>query len=45
MGRAVGADTSEADPGDFSATREEDLSAIRVGSEGYEVPDSVVLGS
>lgn len=44
MGIAVGADTSEADPGDFSAVREGDLTLIRVGAERYEIPDAVILG-
>lgn len=44
MGRPIGADTSEADPGDFSATREADLHIIRVGDERYEIPDAVPLG-
>lgn len=44
MNRPIGADTSEADPGDFSATREADLHIIRVGSERYEIPDAVTLG-
>lgn len=44
MGRAIGADTSEADPGGFDATREGDLNLIRVGDERYEIPDAVVLG-
>jgi hypothetical protein len=45
MGRAIGADTSEAD-GDkpFRATREGDLNMIRVGDERYEIPDAVILG-
>ena len=44
MGIAIGADTSEADPGEFSAARENDLYFIRVGHERYEIPDAVVLG-
>lgn len=44
MGRAIGADTSEADPGEFSVRREGDLHFIRVGDERYEIPDAVVLG-
>jgi hypothetical protein len=44
MGIPVGADTSEADWGDFSATREGDLNLIRVGEERYEIPDVAVLG-
>jgi heat shock protein HslJ len=45
MGRAIGADTSEADGAkSFRATREGDLSMIRVGDERYEIPDAVILG-
>jgi hypothetical protein len=44
MGKPVGADTSEADPGKFSGTREGDLILIRIGNERYEIPDAVVLG-
>jgi hypothetical protein len=44
-GRAIGAGTSEADPGGpFRATREADLHTIRLGDERYEIPDAVVLG-
>jgi len=44
MGIPIGADTSEADWGEFSATREGDLSLVRVGAERYEIADVVVLG-
>lgn len=44
MGKPIGADTSEADPGKFSARREGDLNFIRIGNERYEIPDAVVLG-
>jgi hypothetical protein len=44
MGIAIGADTSEADPGEFSVYRESDLNFIRVGDERYEIPDAVILG-
>ena len=44
IGKPIGADTSEADPGKFSATREGDLNFIRIGNESYEIPDAVVLG-
>lgn len=44
IGKPIGADTSEADPGKFSATREGDLNFIRIGNERYEIPDAVVLG-
>jgi hypothetical protein len=43
-GKATGADTSQADPGKFSATKESDLFIIRIGKERYEVPDAVVFG-
>ena len=44
MGIPIGADTSEADPGEFSASRESDLNFVRVGDERYEIPDAVVYG-
>lgn len=44
MGIVVSADTSEADPGAFRASRENDLTLIRVGAERYEIPDAVVFG-
>ena len=44
LGRPLGADTSEADWGEFSATREGDLNLVRIGEERYEIPDAVVLG-
>ncbi|MBB3139890.1 SH3 domain-containing protein [Halomonas organivorans] len=44
MGRAIGAGTSEADPGEFRAERIDDLNVIHVGEERYEIPDAVVLG-
>jgi len=45
LGRPIGADTSEADPGgEFEAMREADLHLIRLGGERYEIPDAVVLG-
>ena len=43
-GRATGADTSQADPGSFSASRQGDLSVVRIGQERYEIPDAVVFG-
>ncbi len=45
MGIAVGTGTSEAEyPGEFTMTRETDLTRIRLGAERYEIPDAVVLG-
>jgi hypothetical protein len=43
-GRAVGADTSQADPGEFSARKKADLSYVRIGDERYEIPDAVIFG-
>ncbi len=43
-GKAIGADTSEADPGEFSAEKQNDLNIIRIGQERYEIPDAVVNG-
>lgn len=43
-GEAIGADVSEADPGDFSARRDADLTFVRIGDERYEVPDAVIFG-
>jgi hypothetical protein len=43
-GVAIGADTSEADPGAFSAERDGDLTRVQVGDERYEVIDAIVLG-
>lgn len=43
-GRAIGADTSQADPGNFSASKKSDISIIRIGQERYEIPDAVVFG-
>jgi heat shock protein HslJ len=45
MGRAIGADTSQADGyPPFRATRQGDLTLISVGDERYEIPDAVILG-
>lgn len=43
-GKAIGADVSEADPGDFSATQEGDLNVIHIGDERYEIPAAVITG-
>ena len=43
-GRATGADVSQADPGEFSASREDDLNIVRIGKERYEIPDAVISG-
>jgi len=43
-GRATGCDASQADPGEFRASREGDLSIVRIGAERYEIPDAVIQG-
>jgi hypothetical protein len=40
----VGYDRSQADRGEFSASKEVDLYIIRIGSERYEIPEAVVYG-
>jgi hypothetical protein len=43
-GKATGYDMSQADPGEFSASRQGDLNVIRIGPERYEIPDAVIFG-
>jgi hypothetical protein len=43
-GKATGCDASQADPGEFRASREGDLNTVRIGDERYEIPDAVVSG-
>ncbi len=43
-GRATGYDASQADPGEFGASKESDLNIIRIGPERYEIPDAVIYG-
>jgi hypothetical protein len=43
-GKATGCDASQADPGKFSASRQGDLTIVRIGEERYEIPDAVVSG-
>lgn len=43
-GRATGADVSAADPGEFSSSRQGDLTIVRIGEERYEIPDAAVFG-
>jgi hypothetical protein len=43
-GKAIGADTSQADPGTFSASKQSDLFIIRIGKERYEIPEAVIFG-
>jgi hypothetical protein len=38
--RATGSDRSQADPGEFRASRQADLN--RIGPERYEIPDAVI---
>lgn len=43
-GKATGADVSQADPGEFGVSREDDLHIVRIGEERYEIPDAVISG-
>jgi len=43
-GKAVGADLSQADPGEFRARKEADLNIVNIGEERYEIPDAVISG-
>ncbi|MEX5729147.1 heat shock protein HslJ [Rhodovulum iodosum] len=44
-GELLGADTSQADGyPEYGATREADLTFVRVGDERYEIPDAVIFG-
>lgn len=43
-GRATGYDRSQADPGEFRASRQGDLNIIHIGPERYEIPDAVIFG-
>ena len=43
-GKAIGADISQADPGDFGASRESDVTVIHIGNERYDIPDAVIFG-
>ncbi|KUJ84199.1 SH3 domain-containing protein [Microbulbifer flavimaris] len=45
LGKAIGADTSQADGyPEFRASKEKDLHMIHVGEERYEIPDAVIFG-
>jgi hypothetical protein len=43
-GQAIGADTSQADPGEFSASKEGDIYIIRIGNERYEIFEAIIFG-
>jgi hypothetical protein len=43
-GKAVGADVSQAVPGEFSAKKEGDMNVIRIGDEHYQIPEAVIPG-
>jgi hypothetical protein len=43
-GRATGYDKSQADTGEFRASRQGDLTIVQIGSERYEIPDAVIQG-
>ena len=43
-GTAIGADTSEADPGEFAASRTDDNTVVSIGDETYTLPDAIIWG-
>lgn len=43
-GQATGYDQSQADRGQFSATKQSDLYIIYIGEERYEIPEAVIFG-
>ena len=43
-GKATGYDVSQADPGEFKATKEGDIYIIHIGQERYEIPEAVIFG-
>jgi hypothetical protein len=43
-GKAIGYDQSQADPGEFRASKEADLFVVHIGSERLEIPDVVISG-
>lgn len=43
-GKATGYDQSQADSGEFSASKQSDLNLVRIGQERYEIPDAVIFG-
>jgi len=43
-GKAIGADTSQADPGEFSASKQDDIYIIRIGKERYEIFEAIIFG-
>jgi hypothetical protein len=43
-GRATGYDASQADRSAFEASRQGDLTIVRIGDERYEIPDAVIHG-
>ena len=43
-GKAVGYDFNQADPGEFRASHEADLTVVHIGNERYEIPDAVIFG-
>lgn len=43
-GNATGYDMSQADPGEFSVSKQSDTNIIRIGQERYEIPDAVIFG-
>jgi hypothetical protein len=43
-GKAIGYDVNQADPGEFSASKKDDIYIIRIGKERYEIFEAVIFG-
>jgi hypothetical protein len=43
-GKAIGADISQADPVDFGASHESNVTTVHIGNERYDIPDAVIFG-
>jgi hypothetical protein len=43
-GKAIGYDQSQADRGEFRASKDADMTVVHIGSERYEIPDAVIFG-
>jgi hypothetical protein len=43
-GKAISYDFSQADPGEFRASKQDGLYIVRIGQERYEIPEAVIYG-
>ncbi len=43
-GKAIGYDESQADRGEFRASKQGDMTTVHIGAETYSIPDAVIYG-